>query len=118
MAYCNAGHNPPFVIRADGAVERLKGGGTVLGILPELGYEERKSHVESGDVVVLYSDGVTEATNPQEEEFGEERLEDLLKKHRTDPVHVIVEKVNEAVAVWCAGAPPADDVTLVVARRN
>ncbi len=117
MAYCNAGHNPPFLVRAGGGIERLKGGGTVLGIMPDLGYEERRCRVEAGDMVVLYSDGVSEATNPQDEEFGEERLADILRSHRAEPARAIIEKVNEVVAVWGAGAPAADDVTLVVVRR-
>ncbi len=117
MTYCNAGHNPPFLVRSDGRVDRLKGGGTVLGIMPDLGYEELRSEMGRGDMVVLYSDGVTEATNPQDEEFGEDRLAEILKDCRTDPAEVIIETVNRAVADWGAGAPAADDVTLVVVRR-
>jgi len=117
MTYCNAGHNPPFLVRADGSIERLKGGGTVLGIMPDLGYEERRCQMDPGDMVVLYSDGVSEASNPQDEEFGEDRLAAILRASRTQPAEIIVEKVNAAVAEWGAGAPVADDVTLVVVRR-
>ena len=117
MTYCNAGHNPPLVIRANGSVERLLPGGTVLGILPEVGYEAKRCPIESGDVVVLYSDGVTESTNPADEEFGEARLQAVLASNRPQPAARIVDAVNDAVAEWSAGAPPADDITVVVVKR-
>jgi sigma-B regulation protein RsbU (phosphoserine phosphatase) len=117
LTYCNAGHNPPLLLRSDGTVEWLRGGGTVLGILPEIGYEEMRRPVVSGDAVVLYSDGVTESTGPAEAEFGESRLEQVLRDHRHESARGIVDAVNGAVAEWSTGIPPADDVTLVVVKR-
>jgi len=118
MAYCNAGHNPPFLVRKAGDVERLSGGGTVLGILPDAKYEEMRCRMDVGDLLVIYSDGVTEANNPVQEEFEEERLEALLARHKDDSAQAIVEAVNRAIAEWAAGSPPADDITLVVAKRT
>ncbi len=117
MAYCNAGHNPPLVLRPDGTIERLMPGGTVLGILPEIGYQEKQCGLAPGDVLVLYSDGVTESTNPSDEEFGEARLIDVLASNRSSSAARIVDAVNDAVAEWSQGAPPADDVTVVVVKR-
>jgi phosphoserine phosphatase RsbU/P len=117
LLYCNAGHNPPIVIRADSRAEYLSVGGPVLGVLAGARYEEVPVTLERGDLLVIYSDGVTEATNPQDEEFGEERLADLLRQHSTEPASAVIQAVTEAVAAWTQGAPPADDVTLVVARR-
>ena len=117
LMYCNAGHNPPLILRRDGQLESLEGGGTVLGILPELGYEEFRSRLEPGDLLAVFSDGVTEAQNPGEEEFGEGRLADLLAAHRGEPADQVIERVNEALDDWTAGAPAADDITLLVARR-
>jgi len=116
LVYSNAGHNPPLLIRATGEEERLEAAGTVLGIVPEIGYEEQSRELRPGDTLAIYSDGVTEAESPEGEEFGEQRLADLLTEHRTEPAAQIVERVLQAVSEWTADAPPADDVTLVVAR--
>jgi serine phosphatase RsbU (regulator of sigma subunit) len=118
LVYCNAGHNPPILVRADGSVEFLEGGGTVLGMLPELGYETRRVPMRAGDLVMVFSDGVTEATDTADEEYGQDRLVDLLREHRTDDAATLVVRVTEAIREWAAGAPPADDVTMVIARRT
>jgi serine phosphatase RsbU (regulator of sigma subunit)/pSer/pThr/pTyr-binding forkhead associated (FHA) protein len=118
LVYCNAGHNPPFLVRSDGSVECVEGGGPVLGIVPGARYSEYRARLEPGDVLVLYSDGVTEATNPAEEEFGEERFAALLAENRCRPAAEIIGAITGAVAHWGAGAPAADDITLVVARRT
>jgi serine phosphatase RsbU (regulator of sigma subunit) len=117
IAFCNAGHNPPLLIRADGRVERLEGGGPVLGILPAMTYQRQQCHMDPGDLLVLYSDGVTEAADPAGEEF-EDRLPELAVKVRDRSAAEIVQAVHEAVRDWIAGQPPADDVTVVVARRT
>ncbi len=117
MAFANAGHNPPIVVRAGGSAEMLEGGGPVLGILPVAPYGEMKGRLEKGDMIVLYSDGVTEATNVAYEEFGEERFIEVLKRHRGEPADAIVREVTQALAEFTAEAPQADDITLVVARR-
>lgn len=118
LVYCNAGHNPPIVIRKDGTHELLEGGGTVLGMLPELGYEKRTVSIGAGDLVMVFSDGVTEATDGEEEEYGQDRLIELLREHREDDAATLVVRVTEAIRDWTAGAPPGDDVTMVIARRT
>jgi phosphoserine phosphatase RsbU/P len=117
LAYANAGHNPPFVVRASGEVEVLPGGGPVLGILPVAPYAEEKARLAPGDLLVIYSDGITEATNPAEEEYGEERLAQLLCSRRAEPAAAIVDAVTESLHQFTSGAPQADDITLVVAKR-
>ena len=118
LAFANAGHNPPILVRASGAAEMIEGGGPVLGILPIAPYSEQHVRLNEGDLLVIYSDGVTEATNPKEEEFGEERFIEVLQAHRHQPARAIVDAVTRALAAWSAGSPPADDVTLLVARRT
>ena len=118
LIYCNAGHNPPLLARADGTVVRLEGGGPVLGILPGLSYQERSCQVESGDLLLLYSDGVTEAQAPDGEEFGEERLDEIVRASRGDSAETVLAKVNIAIRDFTAGRPAADDITLVAARRT
>ncbi len=117
LTYCNAGHNPPFLVRADNNVERLMSCGTILGIFPDMGYNVKRCQLGPGDVLTLFSDGVTEENNPQGEEFGERRLERLLIEKGRGGAASLVEGVRQAVLAWAAGAPAADDVTVVVARR-
>ena len=117
LAYANAGHNPPILVRANGDAEMLEGGGPVLGVLSIAPYSEMHAQLDHGDMLVLYSDGVTEANNPAYEEFDEERFIEVLKTHRTLPATEIVQAVIQAVTEFAAGAPQADDITLLVAKR-
>ncbi|HZN53707.1 MAG TPA: SpoIIE family protein phosphatase [Candidatus Polarisedimenticolaceae bacterium] len=117
MTYCNAGHNPPFLVHSSGSTERLPSCGTILGIFPDMGYDIRTCRLEPGDVLALFSDGVTEEHNPAGEEFGEQRLESLLVTKGREGAVALVEGIRQAVLAWAAGAPAADDVTVVVARR-
>jgi serine phosphatase RsbU (regulator of sigma subunit)/pSer/pThr/pTyr-binding forkhead associated (FHA) protein len=117
LAFANAGHNPPVVVRANGEAELVEGGGPVLGILPIAPYSEMHTRLEHGDMIVLYSDGVTEANNLNYDEFGEDRFIEVLKANRNKPASAIVDAVTKALAEFSAGAPQADDITLVVAKR-
>jgi serine phosphatase RsbU (regulator of sigma subunit) len=117
LAYANAGHNPPVLMRANGAAEMIEGGGPVLGLLPMAPYREMRVHLEPGDLLALYSDGVTEADNTDGEEFGEERLIEALRQSRAEPAEAIVQAVRNSLAAFTAKAPQADDITLVIAKR-
>lgn len=117
LSFANAGHNPPIIIRGSGAAELLEGGGPPLGILAMAPYAQQAARLEPGDLLCLYSDGVTECINGQEEEFGEERFIEVLQQHRGQPATAIAEAVTKALLDFAAGAPPADDITLVVAKR-
>jgi serine phosphatase RsbU (regulator of sigma subunit) len=117
LTFANAGHNPPIVVRASGETRMLEGGGPVLGILPIAPYAEQRTHLDSGDMLVLYSDGVTEATNMDYDEYGEARFIEVLKRHREAPAAQIVDAVTRDLAEFSVGAPQADDITLVVAKR-
>jgi serine phosphatase RsbU (regulator of sigma subunit)/pSer/pThr/pTyr-binding forkhead associated (FHA) protein len=117
LAYCNAGHNPPVIVRANGTVEYLGGGGPVLGILPAANYSEYRAKLEPGDALAIYSDGVTEATNAKDDEFGDERFAEVLTANRQKSAPEIVAAVNQALTDFAAGSPQADDITLIVARR-
>jgi sigma-B regulation protein RsbU (phosphoserine phosphatase) len=89
----------------------------ILGILPMAQYEEVRTRMEPGDTLVLFSDGVTEAVNPADEDFGEQRLADLVATLQDRSAREIVQAVHAEVARFTQGAPPADDITVVVARR-
>lgn len=117
VAYANAGHNPPFLVRANGEIIMLPGGGPPLGIVRSATFAEQRCEMNQGDVLVLYSDGVTEAQSPNEEEFGEDRFEALLKANLDKSAEEIVNTVNEALTEWAEGGHAADDITMVVAKR-
>jgi serine phosphatase RsbU (regulator of sigma subunit) len=117
VAFCNAGHNPPLIVRRSGEVEELEGGGPVLGILRNIEYDEYRVNLDVGDTLVIYSDGVTEAANVQGDEFDTPRLGEAVARSRTLSAGEIVAEVNRAVAEFTAGAPQSDDITLIVARR-
>jgi phosphoserine phosphatase RsbU/P len=117
LTFCNAGHNPPLIIRANGTYDQLKGGGPVLGILPFIEYQEYHEQLSEGDALVIYSDGVTEANNPAGDEFEIEGLSEAVIQDRHLPASAIVTRINKALVTYTAGAPPADDITVIVARR-
>ena len=118
LTYVNAGHNPPLVAHADGSVEKLEGTGLILGILPMATYQQGVCRLDPGDAVLLFSDGVTEAVRPNaDEEFGEEQLAQVLAGLRDQTAESIITAINQKVDDFTGGAPPADDITLVVAKR-
>jgi serine phosphatase RsbU (regulator of sigma subunit) len=117
IVYCNAGHNPPMVARADDVQLLAEGGGMPLGILPAARYKSSRTELGSGDVLVIYSDGVTDATTPADEEFGEQRLQRLVQEHRDKSAQEIMQAILAALQEWSAGSAQADDITLIVVRR-
>jgi sigma-B regulation protein RsbU (phosphoserine phosphatase) len=117
LTYCNAGHNPPIIVRADGSRELVPGGGPVIGILASVEYHALKTRLEHGDTLVIYSDGITEAADVTGEEFETDRLGAAVAKCRDLPAGAIVEEVNRAVSEFTAGVPQGDDITMIVARR-
>src|SRR5437879_4238826 len=113
LAYVNAGHNAPFVVRSDGSHERLREGGPVLGVFASRDYELGSVQLSLGDRVILFTDGVTEACSPAGEEFGETRLLHLLKDHRALSADELQAKILAVVAEFCGGRWQ-DDATLLV----
>jgi len=103
-------------VHASGAVEELTAVGTILGFMPDIAYEEHPARLAAGDMLVLYSDGITEAMDAQKTQFGEERLRELLVSRRNDPASDIVAAVVSAVAAWCPSEVADDDITIIVAR--
>jgi serine phosphatase RsbU (regulator of sigma subunit) len=117
LTFCNAGHNPPLIIRASGKHEKLEGGGPVIGILPFIEYQEYHNSLAVGDTLVIYSDGVTEASDASDDEFETDRLARAVAKARHLPATGIVDAIKQAVTDHVAGAPQSDDITIMVARR-
>jgi len=118
ITYCNAGHDNPYIIMKDKKSVRLNTGGVVLGFVPEFAFEEDKITLEPGSVIVIYSDGITEAMNAQEVEFGENRLADVVTKHMHDSSELIIQHILEAVHKHIGNIPQMDDITLLIIKRE
>jgi len=113
MRYCNAGHNAPIIVRADGSHERLREGGGVLGVFEEQNFGLGTVDLAAGDRLVLFTDGVTEVCNPEGEEFGDQRLLSLLAEHRGLPADALRERIAAAISDF-SGGHLTDDATLLV----
>ena len=124
FASTNAGHNPPMVLRNDGRVELLKVGGLLLGMMEDMEYRQETITLAPGEVVVMYTDGITEAVGPSAEEddpeamFGEEALEEVIRSNSHLPAVGLKEAILAAVAQHTQGVAQSDDITLVVIRRQ
>jgi sigma-B regulation protein RsbU (phosphoserine phosphatase) len=118
LVYLNAGHNPALLLRAGGEAARLGPGGLPLGLMPGVSYRGERLRLEPGDLLCLYSDGITEASSGTDEEFGVERLASLLEAQRDRPLGEVLAGIESAVSGFAAGQPQADDQTVVLLRRN
>jgi sigma-B regulation protein RsbU (phosphoserine phosphatase) len=118
FSYVNAGHNPPLLVRGDPPEVLTLGEGRciALGVVPEVSITGAEMVLEPGDLIVMYTDGVTEAFNLQDVEFGEGRLREYLQKHRHSPVREIIDGLIDEIRGYCGSAPQSDDITLVVVR--
>jgi sigma-B regulation protein RsbU (phosphoserine phosphatase) len=112
LHYTNAGHNLPILVRADGSVARLDGGGLVLGVAPHADYSQGSVTLESGDRLLLFTDGIVEAEGCDGDEYSDDRLVDIVVARRTDSPRQLVEAVMTAVASFTGGSF-RDDATLV-----
>ena len=117
MSYVNAGHNPPFVLRGGGIQERLGATSVALGILPGEAYPVSSLLLGSLDRLLLYTDGITEAFNTADEEYGEERLAAYLDVRRHATHKELVAGLIESVLLFCGSERPRDDMTLMVVGR-
>jgi serine phosphatase RsbU (regulator of sigma subunit) len=115
--FTNAGHDSPYVLNKEKSTTRLQTGGVPLGMLEDFPFEEEEVPMHSGDLLVVYSDGVTEAWNTDEVEFGEQRLAEVIHQHHERPASEVVERIVAAVKQHTGSAPQADDITLVVLKR-
>ncbi len=117
FTYANAGHNPPYILRADGRLESLKGGGPVMGVLKSMQYDSFRGLLGHGDLLVLYSDGATEAVASDGEEFGEERFEETLRQAVGLSADEVLALMQQRLEQFMGVAPSHDDLTLVAVRR-
>jgi sigma-B regulation protein RsbU (phosphoserine phosphatase) len=114
--FVNAGHNPPVHVSAEGEMTHLEAGGLLLGVMGGATYDRGEIALKSGDVIAMFTDGVTEAMNPEEEEYDDPRLEALLVKVRDMTAQGILDAVLEDVEEFTRGAPQSDDITMIVLK--
>ncbi|MYI81498.1 MAG: SpoIIE family protein phosphatase [Holophagales bacterium] len=116
VRYLNAGHNPGLLVRGNGEVTPLPASGLPLGLLPTASYRVEPLEMGPGDLLCLYSDGITECESLDGEEYGQERLEDFLGSRRERPLSEIVDAIDAEVRRFGAGLPQGDDQTVVLVR--
>jgi sigma-B regulation protein RsbU (phosphoserine phosphatase) len=114
--YVNAGHPPPICLSGEGRVGTLSEGGPVVGPLPDASYEAGFVRLEPGDLVIAYTDGIIEAENPKDEQFGFDRLVDTCRRYRDEPSDQIIAAVFDAVESFTGTEPPHDDRTVLVVK--
>jgi serine phosphatase RsbU (regulator of sigma subunit) len=118
LAFLNAGHNPPLIIHSAGTVEQLASGGLPLGIKRDAEYREGRTQLQHGDVLVIYSDGVTETVSPSGEEFGPTRLYEAVSRNIEASAAGIRDRIESSLTKFSQGTSAADDITLVIVKRQ
>lgn len=118
VSFLNAGHNPPLIVHGAGTVEQLASGGLPLGIKRDADYREGRTQLQPGDVLVIYSDGVTEAASPSGEEFGSTRLYEVVARNIDASAAGIRDRIESALTKFAQGTRAADDITLVIVKRQ
>jgi sigma-B regulation protein RsbU (phosphoserine phosphatase) len=116
LTYTNAGHLAPILVRR-GVVTRLSGDGFPVGLFPGVRYDQQTIHLQPGDLLVGFTDGVTETPNMSQEEFGDQRLTELLLRNAEKPLDRIAGEIINSVAGWAGDVERHDDTTLLLARR-
>jgi len=116
VSYVNAGHNPPYIFSDTGIRKVDMTDGIILGCMENFSYKSGKVTIRPGELLFLYTDGITEAFNKNEEAFGEERLETYLKSHSNHPIDGIVKNIFQEVNTFSSGVPQSDDITMLIFR--
>ena len=118
ITYCNAGHNEPYLFSKEGKMTKLAASGLVVGVIPSYPFEETKISIQPDELLILYSDGITEAMNANEEEFGENRLYDVIIKNKNESAEKLIEIIFNEVRNFTGNTPQMDDITLIVIKRE
>jgi len=117
--FISAGHNPSYLFRsANGIIERLDPDAFALGMFEPASFESRKFHLDAGDLLIVYSDGLTDAENPQQEMFGEERLLEIIRREAPAGSRVVEQKILKGIADFTQSMPQTDDITFVVVEKS
>lgn len=117
LVYSNAGHNAPIMVCKDGRILKLETGGLPVGIVDDIVYEAGSVYMNPGDVLVIYSDGISDSVNEVDEDFGEDRLIQVVQKYRTRTASQLRDRIDEALTQFVGQAPPVDDMTIMIVKR-
>jgi sigma-B regulation protein RsbU (phosphoserine phosphatase) len=118
LRYSNGGHNTPMLVRTSGEIVKLDKGGLPIGLMQDATYQEETVYFRSGDVLVIYSDGITESVNEADEEFGEMRLIEVVRNNLNRSVSGIRDRIDEALSRFVGTTAPVDDMTLMIIKRT
>jgi sigma-B regulation protein RsbU (phosphoserine phosphatase) len=119
MRYINAGHIPPILYqKASDTIVRLEEGGTVLGLFDIAQFTEGEAELNPGDILVVFTDGISEAWDANDEEYGEDRLAELIRDNASLDAAELEELIQKEVDTFTDGAPPTDDKTIIVVKRT
>jgi sigma-B regulation protein RsbU (phosphoserine phosphatase) len=118
LIYSNGGHNAPMLVRTSGEVERLDKGGLPIGMMQGVSYQEGTIVFNPGDVLVIYSDGITESINERDEEFDEDRLIEVVKNNLGRSASGVRDRIDEALSRFVGTTAPVDDMTLMIIKRT
>ncbi|MBX7219680.1 MAG: SpoIIE family protein phosphatase [Blastocatellia bacterium] len=117
LIYANAGHNAALLVRDNQVVEELPAGGLPIGITVEFPYTIRENQLQPGDVLVIFSDGITESVNEEDDLFGEDRLIEVIRRNRANTASQLRDRIDEAISQFVGKAAPVDDMTMVIIKR-
>jgi len=118
LTYCNAGHNYPLLVRTNGEIEELVTGGLLLGVFPNAVYNSGETYLAPGDLLFMYTDGLNEARNPLEEEFGEQRIKENILNMRNHQPEIICSQLVKNVKQFAVGTPDMDDMTMLIVKAT
>jgi phosphoserine phosphatase RsbU/P len=116
FCYVNAGHNPPYLVHADGSWQRLEAGGLILGMMPNMPYQSERIAFQKDDQIIMFTDGVSEAKSVSDEDFEEERLEAIIREYHHKSLPELLDKIVTDLKSFTKGAPQSDDITMVAVR--
>jgi sigma-B regulation protein RsbU (phosphoserine phosphatase) len=118
MTYANAGQDPPIIISADGKLRSLPERGMAMGMVADSTYKTAEIDIAPGDCIVFYTDGICEAMNARHEEFGEDHLHEVLRKHKNAEPGQLIQRILKEIKIHFNGVAQHDDMTLVVLNRQ
>ncbi|MBI2427354.1 MAG: SpoIIE family protein phosphatase [Ignavibacteriales bacterium] len=113
FSYCNAGHNPPLLRKSDGTIETLEPTGAAIGLIEQTSFDQRSVSLNSGDQLLMYTDGVVESFDPQRTMFGQERLEEFLRFSGKKSAHQLIGDLKKSLQTFTGSTTPADDTTII-----
>jgi sigma-B regulation protein RsbU (phosphoserine phosphatase) len=118
MTYCNAGHNPPLLLKRNGRLLQLRPTGAAIGLIEQTSFQQEKTTMEKGDSLLLYTDGVVESANEAADLFGEERLEEFMRNSSSLSAQQTISFLREKIQSFTGTTIPSDDTTIIALKGS